>query len=208
MTGSLDLGGAAAVRPPRLSDVLRDLEGGLGPRISLGDLVARLRERSFAPLMVLLAAPNVFLFVPGSSAITGLPLMLIALQLMRGRQAVRLPKALSDRSLDRASFARIVRFSLKWVERIERQARPRFWPGGTYGVHRAVGVAALAMAILLFLPIPFGNAVPALAIIALGLALSERDGVWLITGFVAAVLAIVIVAAVLGGSALALAQFL
>lgn len=204
MTSQPDI--VATEGPRRLSHVLRDLEAGLGPRISLGDLVAGLRDRSFAPLMVLFAVPNAFLYIPGSSVITGLPLMIVALQLISGRPSVWLPKALSDRSVERASFARIVHYSLPWVERIERLARPRFWPGMTASVDRTIGAACLVMALLLFLPIPFFNGVPALAIIALGLALSERDGFWLIAGLIASALAIVFVTAIVGGGAFALAR--
>lgn len=206
MTLDPTLGAAPVAAPRRLSDVLRDLESGLGPRIALGDLISGLRDRSFAPLMVLFAVPNVFLYLPGSSVITGLPLIILALQLVAGRSSVWLPRVLRDRSVERAGFARIVRYSLPWVERIERLARPRLWPGATASVDRLIGVACLVMALLLFLPIPFANGVPALAIIALGLALSERDGVWLTLGFLASFFAIIFVAAIIGGGAFALAR--
>ena len=193
--------------PRRLSDVLRALESGLGPRIALGDLVAGLHDRSFAPLMILFAVPNVFLYLPGSSVITSLPLMVLALQLLAGQPTVWLPRALSDRSVDRAHFARIVHYSLPWVERIERLARPRFWPRATTAmIDRLIGFACLVMSLLLFLPIPFANGVPALAIIALGLALSERDGIWLMLGFLGSAFAIIFVTAMIGGGAFALAR--
>lgn len=206
MTLQADVRPVSSEGPRRLSDVLRDLESGLGTRVALGDLVSGLRDRSFAPLMVLFAVPNVFLYLPGSSVITGLPLMIVALQLIVGRPSVWLPRALGDRSVDRASFSRIVQYSMPWVERIERLARPRFWPGATASVDRLIGIASLILSLLLFLPIPFANGVPALAIIALGLALSERDGVWLITGLVATVFAVAFVSAVVGGGAVALAR--
>lgn len=197
---------SSQVPPRRLSDVLRDMEAGLGSRVALGDLVSGLRDRSFAPLMVLFAVPNVFLYLPGSSAVTGLPLMILALQLIAGRSSVWLPKAVSDRSIDRALFAKIVHYSLPWVERIEKLARPRLWPGATVLVDRVIGVACFVLAALLFLPIPFANGVPALAIIALGLALSERDGVWLIAGFIGTVFGIGFVATIIGGGTLAIAR--
>ncbi|WP_167767246.1 exopolysaccharide biosynthesis protein [Jannaschia formosa] len=206
MSVQSDLEGAAGTAPRRLSDVLRALETGLGLRIALGDLVAGLRDRSFAPLMVLFAVPNVFLYLPGSSVITSLPLMMIALQLVAGRPSVWLPKALSDRSIDRAMFRKIVYYSLPWVERIERLARPRLWPGATTTVDRAIGIACLLMSLLLFLPIPFANAVPALAIIALALALSERDGLWLTLGFLFSIGAVFFVAAIIGGGAFVLTR--
>jgi len=132
--------------------------------------------------------------------------MIIAVQLIAGCPSVWLPRALSNRSVDRNSFARIVKYSLPWVERVERLARPRFWPGATASVDRLIGLACLVMAILLFLPIPFANGVPALAIIALGLALSERDGLWLFTGLTASAVAVVFVAAIVGGGLFFLAR--
>ena len=60
------------------------------------------------------------------------------------------------------------------------------------------------MSLLLFLPIPFANGVPALAIIALGLALSERDGVWLLLGLLGSVFGVAFVTAIIGGGAFAL----
>lgn len=206
MSSPSDVEAAAPAVPRRLSEVLRDLEAGLGPRIALGDLVAGLRDRSFAPLMVLFAVPNVFLYLPGSSVITGLPLMIIALQLVSGRSSVWLPGALSARSVDRASFSRIVRHALPWVARIERLARPRLWPGATGTIDRIIGMACFVLALLLFLPIPFANGVPALAIIALGLALSERDGLWLMIGLLGSVAAVLVVLAILGGGAVAIAR--
>lgn len=195
-------------QPARLSDVLRELESRIVERVSLADLVDGLRDRSFAPLMVLFSIPNVFLYLPGSSVVTGLPLMLLAIQLIFGRSVIWLPDALRNRSIDRALFSRIVLRSLPWVERIEKLARPRIWPNAPHAVDRAIGISVFVMALLLFLPIPFANGVPALSIIALGLALSERDGLWLVIGLVGSVLAGFFVAAIIGGGAFAMAKVL
>lgn len=194
--------------PRRLSDVLRDLDAGLGDRISVGDLIEGLTDRSFAPLMVLFAIPNVILYIPGSSAITALPLMLLSLQLLAGRRGVWLPGAIGRRSIDRALFSRIVRASLPWVERIERLARPRFWPRPHAAADRFMGLLTLLMSVLIFLPIPFANGIPALAVVALGLAISERDGLWLGAGIVIAVAAVAFVGALVGGGLFAAAQIL
>ena len=47
---------------------------------------------------------------------------------------------------------------------------------------RFVGVVALVMALVLTLPIPLGNRLPAVAIIIISLGLAERDGVWVGVG--------------------------
>lgn len=199
---------AAAGSPRRLSEVLGDLDKSRGDRVSLGDLVAGLKDRSFAPLMVLFAVPNVFLYLPGSSVITGLPLMILALQLIAGRPVVWLPRALGDRSIDRGLFEKIVLHATPWIERIERMARPRIWPNAPIAIDRTIGLACLVLSLLLFLPIPFANGLPAVAIIALGLALSERDGLWLLIGLVGAFLSVFYVVAIIGGGAFAVAKIL
>lgn len=166
----------------RLSEVLRDIEAGEGTRISVGDIVGLLRDRSFAPLMVIFAAPNVFLFIPGSSVFTAVPLMFLAMQLLLGRTDVWLPRFVADRSIERSSFTRIVSVSVRHVERIERLARPRWWPTSYLLAERLIGLSTLVLAVFLFLPIPFANGLPALSIIMLALGLGERDGYWLAAG--------------------------
>lgn len=166
----------------RLSEVLRDLQTGEGPRVSVGDIVGALRARSFAPLMVIFAAPNVFLFIPGSSVFTAVPLMFLAFQLLLGRPDVWLPRFVADRAIDRAAFDRIVTVSVPYVERIERLAKPRWWPASYILAERLIGASTLVLAVFLFLPIPFANGLPALSIIMLALGLSERDGYWFIAG--------------------------
>lgn len=73
LSSGLPVGKAA--RAKKLSEVLRELDQSPAKRVSLGDMINALGERSFVPLMILFALPNVFFFVPGSSVITGLPLM-------------------------------------------------------------------------------------------------------------------------------------
>lgn len=166
----------------RLSVVLRDIEAGQGARVSVGDIVGMLRNRSFAPLMVIFAAPNVFLFIPGSSVFTAVPLVFLALQLILGREDVWLPDFVSCRSIERSSFSRIVTVSIRHVERVERLARPRWWPSAPLLAERMIGLATLILAVFLFLPIPFANGLPALSIVLLALGLGERDGYWLAAG--------------------------
>ncbi|SIN77562.1 exopolysaccharide biosynthesis protein [Vannielia litorea] len=187
----------------RLSEVLRDLQAGDAARISVGDIIAALRDRSFAPLMVIFAAPNVFLFIPGSSVFTGLPLMVLAVQLALGRPDVWLPRWVAARSIERSAFARIVTVTVPYVERIERLARPRWWPNSYLLAERVIGLATLILAVFLFLPIPFANGLPALSIIMLALGLSERDGYWFAAGLVLSLASTALVAGMvfLGGFA-------
>lgn len=190
----------------RLSEVLRDIEAGEGERVSVGDIVGMLRDRSFAPLMVIFAAPNVFLFIPGSSVFTAVPLMFLAMQLLIGRQDVWLPRFLAERSIQRSAFSRMVSVSVRHIERVERLARPRWWPTSYLLAERIVGLATFILSLWIFLPIPFANGPFALAIIMLALGLGERDGYWLAAGLLVGLVSSLVLGTILSVGAMAVLE--
>ena len=68
---------------------------------------------------------------------------------------------------------------------------------------RIIGCLALVLAIVVTLPIPLGNWLPAFATALLGLALSERDGVLLAVGGALSVASFCVIAAVVGAAGIA-----
>jgi hypothetical protein len=161
-------------------------------RISVGDLLEALKRRALGALMFIFAVPTALPMPPGVSAVLGAPLLFLTIQLMLGMQPW-LPKLITERSLSRVDFHRVVRTVAPWLARAENIMRPRL----TVLAHRpfiyAVGLACLVMAVVLFLPIPLGNMLPSVAICIMALGLLERDGVWILIGLVVAVVSIIIV---------------
>lgn len=191
-----------------MSQVLVELSQKAGERITLAEIAAALSDRSFAPLMILFAAPNLLPLPPGSSTIFGIPLILIAAQLLIGRSRVWLPRFLYVRSIDKKTFTAIINKIEPFLKRFERLARPRYWPMPRIVAERVVGLIVLLLAIVLVFPIPFGNLPPAVAIILVSLGLTERDGLWLGCGVLVACASFGIVAGVLGSVGLAVAEVL
>ena len=179
---------------PRLSGVFAALAAEDRPRIAIRDVVEALGDRSFAPVMILLAVPNALPFIPGSSTVLGLLLALVAIQLVIGRRRVWLPERLNRWSFDRDGFGRLVAKVTPWLIRFERMARPRYWPATYRLAERLAGVVAIVLALMIMLPIPFANGVPAIAICLLALGISERDGLWLGAGVIVGAIAAGIVA--------------
>lgn len=186
-----------------LSRVLVELSTTAGERVSLDELAVALADRSYGALLILFAAPNLLPLPPGASTIFGVPLILIAAQLVIGRTRIWLPRFVRDRSIDAATFGNIARRLEPFLQRFERLARPRYWPASRVVADRFVGVVALVMALVLTLPIPLGNWLPAVAIIIISLGLAERDGVWVGVGTLIAAAAIGIVVAVVATIGLA-----
>ena len=161
-------------------------------RISVGDLLEALKRRALGALMFIFAVPTALPMPPGVSAVLGAPLLFLTIQLMLGMQPW-LPKLITERSLSRVDFHRVVRTIAPWLARAEGVMRPRL----TFLAHRPfvylLGLASFAMAFILFLPIPLGNMLPSVAICIMALGLLERDGVWILIGLLVAVVSVVIV---------------
>ena len=164
-------------------------------RISIGDLLTALGDRALGALLFIFAFPNVLPVPPGTSTLLGAPLVFLAAQLMLGR-APWLPAVVARRSLLHADFAILVRRVAPWLQRAERLLRPRLPWAARPPMEYALGAVCLLLALVLVLPIPLGNMLPALAISLIALAVLERDGLWALAGLVVAVVSAVVVSGV------------
>jgi hypothetical protein len=165
-------------------------------RIGIGELVGAMQDRAFGVLMFIFAIPNVLPTPPGVSSVLGAPLVLLALQLALGRSAPWLPQFIARRSLPAAEFGAVVRKVVPWIARAERLLKPRLGLLARPPAERLIGLVCLVLAIVLFLPIPLGNMLPALAISIFSLAILERDGVAVLIGYVLAAVSMIVVAGV------------
>lgn len=184
-------------RGGRLSDILDAIALDTSrERVSVADLFAALGDRTFGALILIFAIPNVFPTPPGTSAVTGAPLVFLSAQLMLG-QSPWLPQVIAKRSMTRADFAAIVTRISPWLARGERMLKPRasylVYPPAEY----VIGFLCLVLAIVLTLPIPLGNILPALSICFFAFAILERDGICSLIGALVFVIAMSVVAGVL-----------
>lgn len=188
------------IRPPKrtyraLSRVLRELAEKAEGTITFADVRDTLADRSFAALLFFFAAINLLPLPPGSSAILGLPPLIIAAQMIVGQEKVWLPDFILKRPIDAARFKMMIGRMTPWLRRVERLIRPRYWPFPIKVADRVIGVIAFILSVLLVAPIPLGNWLPALALSLFGLALSERDGILFGVAIVITVVALGVIAA-------------
>lgn len=188
-------------RPRRTSHLLRDfVTSHPEQRISLGVLRDALGDRGFGVLLFIFALPNLVpVNIPLLSAVLGLPLVLLAAQLTYGRHKPWFPRWLTERSFPREGFANVVLRSLPYLEGAERLLRPRLTVLLSWTGERLIGLAILILALVLFLPIPFANWLPACAIAIIGLAIVEKDGLAVLVGLAVGVASLVVAAAVVIG---------
>ena len=180
----------------RFSGILNELASRPAAAISLGNVLDAFGDRAFGALMLVFAAPNMLPLPPGLSAVLGAPLLFVTAQLMLGRPALWMPRFIRRQSISRDFFALLTtKLSpiLRWTE---RGLRPRL----SLLLHpvneRIAGAACLLLAVILLLPIPFGNIPPAWAIAAFALGILERDGMATLVGWLGTIGSVLVLAAV------------
>lgn len=199
-----------AERPRRLSEFLRDLPGQIDPeQATIGGLLERLSPKSYPLVMLLLAFPNLIpLPAPGLSAAVGLPLAVLMVEMSLGYATPVLPRFLARRRISAAQLSAACRRALPYAERLEAGLRPRLGFMLSRPFERIVAVAALLLSLIIMLPIPFGNAIPALAICIIALGLLSGDGLTILAGLLVAVLGVAFIALFAGALAAAAGHFL
>ncbi len=181
---------AGGGRRQRVSDILIGLAGDGSGQLRLGDVVAALGDRGYGLLIFILALPNVLpIYIPGLSAVFGIPLALIAVQMVIGLSRPWLPQSLLQRPLRRQEFAAMARRILPWILKLERVLKPRLTLLTSPWAERLIGVFALMLAAMLALPIPLTGIPLGAALALMGIGLIERDGLVLMAGVAAGLLA-------------------
>lgn len=184
----------------RLSDILREIvDQGESSHIAVGDLLRSMDGRAFGALLLIFAFPNVLPAPPGLAAFLGLPLLYLSAQMTLGRMPW-LPPFIDKRSLSRENFRALIDRGNPILARVEKLLAQRLSALTSPVAERFLGALCLILSLVLMLPIPFGNLMPALAICIIALGILERDGYWILAGLVISVAALVWV----GGLAYAL----
>lgn len=173
-----------------LSEVLQDAVVQLSGRVTVGELVEKLSSRGLAPLVLLMGLLNIVTIIPGSSTVLGLPLVFLGISLILGARILWLPRRLRQASFEHAGLEKTVNRAIPYLRRIERLARPRYWPGLDGLMDRIYGALVLFFALLISLPVPFGNMMPAITITLISLGFTARDGLWVVAGLFTGAMAV------------------
>jgi hypothetical protein len=155
-------------------------------------LINGLGNRAFGPVVLICALPEALpLPIAGISAVIGIPLLLLSIQLLLGFSKPWLPQWLGNRSIKRQNLEQAIHYILRFLRKFEYVIRPRWKFATTPPTQRVLGLLFLLLSVVIFLPIPFGNILPAIAIVIISLGLIEEDGVLVVVGIIAAILILV-----------------
>lgn len=181
-------------RPRKLSEelalILREFEV---ETVTLREVIGLLHGRGYVLLVILLSLPFCTpIPLPGLSTPFGLIITLIGVRLALGEKPW-LPARLLDTRLPPAVFAKVFALTQKLVLGFERLLRPRLlWVTASPRLEQAhaIPMVICALMLLLPLPIPFSNVIPAWGILLIAGGLLERDGAFILAGHAASLFTI------------------
>lgn len=177
-------------RPTRLSDELRAiLDCAGGKALSLRQVVEVLHGRGFGVLVVILVLPFCQpIPLPGLSTPFGLALMLFGFRIAL-RQRPWLPDWVLRREIAYDTLHKIITMAIAVAKRLEKVIHPRlrfvkhWW---SFNVLNGLAIASSAFLLMLPLPIPFSNTIPAWSIMLMALGMMEEDGAVIVLGYLMA----------------------
>ncbi|MBL8537514.1 MAG: exopolysaccharide biosynthesis protein [Hyphomonadaceae bacterium] len=169
------------------SAVLDDLTVAFpGDSVSVGDLLDQLDSRANGVVLLVLALPMCIPNVPGISTIFGVLMLAPALQLVLGQRRLWVPKRIRGWRVDLNALRRTFSAAIPVLKRVEYLIKPRLSQLTRFPATIYVGLQTLLMALVLILPIPFGNWPPGMTVALTALALLQRDGLLLLLTSLAA----------------------
>lgn len=152
--------------------------------LTLRYILAETSERSFSLIIGLLVLPFLFPMPPGLSSILGSGCFILAVQMAMGRHSPWLPKKVAQFQFPQYFSQQLLHHLKRFTRWVERIVRPRWRriAENSY-IWRINGFCIAWLTILLMLPIPFTNPLPAIAILLLAIATLEGDGLLVCCGY-------------------------
>lgn len=184
MIPTSDLNTKPAAR--RLSHDLFTLAQDLGQsEVRLEDVLKRFEGRVYTLLLVLLSLPFCLpITLPGLSTPFGIVIAVLGLRYAFKKEPW-VPNYLLKLKINPGFFTMVLKIGSAVLYRIEKILHPRWdylFRGSLIQFFAGFLIFLSACVLLLPSPFPFGNMLPALAIILVAAAMAERDGLTLILG--------------------------
>lgn len=161
-----------------------------GETTTIRELLKTFGTRSFGPMLFL---PSIIALgptgaIPGMSIVTGALILIIAVQMLIGREQVWLPERALRFEVSRNRLKQLADKVVPWTDWLERFVGTRATVLVSAPWNRAIAAVSAVLALTMFplALLPFAVAVPASALTLFSLGLLLRDGVLIAVGYVLA----------------------
>ena len=172
----------------------RTIDSIQGETVTLRELMAAIGEQGLLLLCALATLPFLIpVSIPGVSTVFGAAIVLLSVAITLNRMPW-LPNKILDRQLDTKKLLPALRKGMKIVSRLDSWVRPRALVMSSGRMTFINGCVLVFGGVLLMAPfglIPFSNTAPAIGILFLAIGMIQRDGVFVLIGYLGTVLTVV-----------------
>lgn len=182
-----------------------------GEQITLRELLILVGEQGLLLFCIVLTLPFLLpVSIPGVSTVFGIVIILVGIGITLNR-VPWLPAKLMERPIRNEHLVPTLEKGIQLAERMERWLQPRLIRITSGAIaNRMNGMALTLSGVLLLFPlsfIPFSNTLPGVAVMLLALGMLQRDGYFVVAGYLALVATILYfgglaLAVVMGGQTL------
>ncbi len=164
------------------SKIIRNTISNRESRLTVEDLIKAFGSQSFSLMLIVIALPLTIPLPPGIGFIPAALLCVWSLQRTLGRTHLWVPKAIGKREISEALIMKIETKALPLCEKLEK----RFLNNGlSVALNeleiRLASLAVVFLSMLIMIPTPFLNSIPAILIIFMELTIlnSNRKLLWI-----------------------------
>ena len=168
----------------RFSDVIEELGHGDDSKLTLQELVSAFGERGFGAVILVVAPLALLPWPPGGKAVFAVPIILMSLELAFQRDAVWLPRWALRASVSRTAYRAGVSRIMGLIRRVEALTRPRLHYLTGEVADTVTGLVCVLLALMMALPVPFGDMLPGVTLVLFAMGMMQRDGVAILLGAV------------------------
>ena len=176
-----------------LLDTVEDVEHEAeeeGEDLTFGDLLDRIEERGYGPLIMFLSAFVILPtgMIPGVPAVIGIALLLIGGQMLIGRDHPWFPKFIKNFNVDGDKLDRALDKAKPWAEKLSFLLKERFCALATGTVANRAAALVVVLSALIMIPLGFIPGLPlvfGVNLLLLGLGITGRDGLVTLAGYIA-----------------------
>lgn len=173
----------------RTSEILLEIaeDKSLSGNLTFQSILQMFGDRTFGVAFLFFALPGALplSIIPGVSVLFGVPIMIFAIQMVLAGKTLWLPNKVANQVVSHDKVAKIIYAAKPYLIKVEKLLKPRLAVMTSRPMEILNGLIIFCLALLLMVPIPFSNFIFASLIIIFSLGIIEKDGVFIIIGYVA-----------------------
>jgi hypothetical protein len=155
--------------------------------IEIREIIERIGQQGLLIVIMILSFPFLLpVSIPGTSTPFGTLIILICLS-MFSTKTLRLPKKLESIRIRQRHMVMIANRGASILSKIEKWSKPRIYSltaTRTLVNLHLIGIILNAICLMVPLPLPLANAIPAYGIVFMTLGLLRRDGGLIVLGYI------------------------